>query len=61
MLNFDEIELNYILEAVQHFREVALRKVIRPEDQAVYMAELDSIIEKTVTFLDEDLVDSKGV
>lgn len=54
MLTFDEIELNYILEAVQHFNEVTLRKVVRPEDVAVYRAELDGITKKILDVLSHD-------
>ena len=54
MLTFNEIELNYILEAVQHFNEVTLRKVVRPEDVAVYRAELDGITEKILDALSPD-------
>jgi len=54
MLTFNEIELNYILEAVQYFNEVTLRKVVRPEDVAVYRAELDGITEKILDVLSPD-------
>lgn len=57
MLTFDEIELNYILEAVQHFNEVTLRKVVRPEDVAVYRAELDGITKKILDALEPDQKD----
>ncbi len=54
MLTFSELELNYILEAVQHFNEVSMRKVVRPEDQSVYRAELDGITEKILDALEPD-------
>ena len=40
-LSFDEIELNYILEAVQHFRQQL--PVALSFDRAVYTAELENI------------------
>lgn len=48
-LTFDEIELNYILEAVQHFRE---RIPTRPTGPAVYEAALKDIEEKIARMLD---------
>ena len=57
MLTFSELELNYILECVQHFNEVTLRKVVRPEDQSIYRAELDGITEKILNALESSQED----
>ena len=57
MLTFSELELNYILECVQHFNEVTLKKVVRPEDQSIYRAELDGITEKILNALESDQKD----
>lgn len=54
MLSFNELQLNYILEAVQHFREVTLNVVECPEVRTMYIAELDGIIEKILVGLDGD-------
>jgi hypothetical protein len=49
-LSFDEVELNYILEAVQHFRE---HGSIAGTDMAVYSAELENIEDRILEFLGE--------
>jgi hypothetical protein len=47
-LSFDEVELNYILEAVQYFRD---HGSIAGTDMAVYSTELDNIEERILDFL----------
>ena len=49
-LNFGEVELNYILEAVQHFREHVVSGM--EVGQAVYQAELVNIEERILDALD---------
>ena len=48
-LSFDEVQLNYILEAVRHFRE--RMPVALSFDRAVYTAELENIEERILDFL----------
>ena len=50
-LSFDEVELNYILEAVRHFRE--RMPVALSFDRAVYTAELENIEGRILHFLAE--------
>lgn len=58
-MTFSEVELHYILEAVMHYNEVALKTTVRPEDQAVYRAELDGLTQKILNELgDPDWVET---
>jgi hypothetical protein len=50
-MTFDEVELNYILEAVRYFQEKGIPN-LPPTDRAVYIAEVDAILEKVVVALD---------
>jgi len=50
-LSFDEVELNYIFEAVKYFRE--RMPVALSFDRAVYTAELEDIEERILEFLGE--------
>lgn len=52
-LSFDEVQLNYILEAVQYFR--AHMPVALSFDRAVYTAELENIEERILDFLDGEV------
>jgi hypothetical protein len=52
-LSFDEVQLNYILEAVQYFRE--RMPVALSFDRAVYTAELENIEERILHFLDGEV------
>ena len=49
-LNFGEVELNYILEAVQYFREHVVSGM--EFDRAVYQEELVNIEERILDALD---------
>ena len=49
-LNFGEVELNYILEAVQYFREHVVSGM--EFDRGVYQAELVNIEERILDALD---------
>lgn len=50
MLSFDEVDLNYILEAVQHFRQEG---EILGSDMAVYSGALEHIENRILSFLSE--------
>jgi len=50
-LTFDEVELNYILEAVQFLAEQ--KASVGDPHQAVYTAELENIEERILHFLGE--------
>ncbi len=56
-MTFCETELNYILEALVHFNETKVPR-IDPRDRAVYIAEIEGLMNKIGYHLDgEDLVD----
>jgi hypothetical protein len=44
-MNFNEVELNYILEAVRFFNDHGIPQV-SPFDRAVYIAEIEGLMEK---------------
>lgn len=50
-MTFDEVELNYILEAVRYFQEKGIPN-LPPTDRAVYTAEVEGIIERIEFELD---------
>jgi hypothetical protein len=50
-MNFDEVELNYILEALVHFNETRVPHVA-PTDRAVYIAEIEGLMDKVGAYLD---------
>ena len=50
-MNFDEVELNYILEALVHFNETKVPR-INPRDRGDYVANIEGLMNKIGTTLD---------
>jgi hypothetical protein len=50
-MSFDETELNYLLEALIHFNETKVPR-ISSFDRAVYIAEIEGLMEKIGHHLD---------
>ena len=44
-MTFDEVELNYLLEALRYYQEKGIPN-LPPTDRAVTIAEVDNLVEK---------------